>query len=168
MKKRKISLSVLTVLLFLCTVFTGVYGQVINDFVPVTTSAGTGSQITITGSGFGPGPASANKYVEFANADNGGLTGVKPALVEYVSWSDNQIVVIVPSRAGTGAINVYNGTSTVVSSSRLIVSYNIINATTYQVKHANRNTEGGYTWQLELEFNKQSNAMLIGRQSCPP
>ena len=158
MIKRRYSLSALTVLLFLCTVFTAAYGQVINNFSPNTTSAGTGSQITINGSGFGAGPASANKYVEFANSDNGGLTGVKPALVEYVSWADNQIVVIVPSGAGTGAINVYNGTSTAVSSSNLTVSYNIINASTYQVKHVNSNTQGGYTWQLEKSFDAQSNA----------
>ncbi|MDO8992713.1 MAG: matrixin family metalloprotease, partial [Daejeonella sp.] len=148
----------MTVLLFLCTVFTGVYGQSITSFSPNTTSAGTGSQVTITGSGFGPGPATANKYVEFANSDNGGLTGVKPALVEYVSWADNQIVVIVPSGAGTGAINVYNGTTTIVSSANLTVSYNIINASTYQVKHVNSNTQGGYNWQLEKGFDAQSNA----------
>jgi hypothetical protein len=157
-KKRKISLSVLTVVLLLCTVFTAAYGQVITNFSPNTSFSGTGSQITINGSGFGAGPASATKYVEFANSDNGGLTGVKPALVEYVSWADNQIVVIVPSGAGTGAINVSNGTATAVSSAALTVSYNIINASTYQVKHVNSNTQGGYTWQLERSFDAQSNA----------
>ena len=158
MKKSNISLSVLTVLLFMCTLFTAAYGQVITNFSPNETSAGTGSQITINGSGFGPGPASTNKYVEFANSDNGGLTGVRSALLEYVSWTDNKIVVIVPSGAGTGAIKVYNGTSTGVSSSSLTISYNIINASTYQLKHIDTNTQGGYTWQLELGFNGQSNA----------
>ena len=148
MKKWNSSLSVLTVLLLMCTVFTTAYGQVITNFSPTTTAAGTGSQITITGSGFGPGPASSNKYVEFANSDNGGLTGVQSALVEYVSWDDGKIVVIVPSRAGTGAIKVYNGTSTAVSSSSLTVSYNILNISTYQLKHIDANTQGGYTWQL--------------------
>jgi len=157
-EKRKLSLSILTVLLFVCTVFTGVYGQAIINFSPNTTTAGTGSQITINGSGFGSGPASATKYVEFASADNGGVTGVRPALVEYVSWTDNQIVVIVPSDAGTGAINVFNGTTTLVSAGNLIVSYNIINVSTYQVKHINSNTQGGYNWQLELSFDAQSNA----------
>ena len=158
MKKSNFSLSVLTVLLFTCTLFTVAYGQVITNFLPTTTSAGTGSQITITGSGFGPGPASITKYIEFANSDNGGQTGVKPALVEYVSWADDKIVVIVPSRAGTGSIKVYNGTSTGVSSSSLTVSYNIINVSTFQLKHVDANTQGGSTWQLELGFNGQSNA----------
>jgi len=157
-KKRNISLSVLTVLLFIFTVFTAVHGQVISSFSPNSTTAGTGSQITINGSGFGAGPASANKYVEFANADNGGITGVKPALVQYVSWADNQIVVIVPSGAGTGAISVYNGTATGVSSGSLTVLYNIINESTYQIKHVNNNSQGGYTWQLEKGFDAQSNA----------
>jgi hypothetical protein len=148
--------SVLTVILFLCTVFTGAYGQSITGFSPTTASAGTGSQITINGSGFGAGPATSSKYVEFANSDNGGLTGVRPALVEYVSWADNQIVVIVPSGAGTGAISVNNGTATAVSSGSLTVSYNIINASTYQVKHVNMNTQGGYTWQLEKSFDAQT------------
>lgn len=155
---RKISLAVLTVILFLCTVFTGVYGQVINNFSPLTTTAGTGSQITITGAGFGAGPASTTKYVEFANSDNGGLTGVRPALVQYVSWADNQIVVIVPSGAGTGAINVFNGTTTLISPVNLTVSYNIINQSAYQIKHINNNGQGGYTWQLEKSFDAQSNA----------
>lgn len=158
MNKWNISLSVLTVLLFICTLFTAAYGQVITNFLPTTTSAGSGSQITINGSGFGIGPASTNKYVEFANSDNGGLTGVKPALVEYVSWTDDKIVVIVPSGSGTGAIKVYNGTSTGASSSSLTISYNINNASSYQLKHIDANTQGGYTWQLELGFNGQSNA----------
>lgn len=156
MEKRKISLSVLTILLFFCTVFSAVYGQSITNFSPATTSAGTGSQITINGSGFGAGPASASKYVEFANADNGGLTGVKPALVEYVSWTDNQIVVIVPSGAGTGLIQVSNGTAIATSSATLTVTYNIINASTYQVRHVNKNSQGGYTWQLEKGFDERS------------
>ena len=160
MKKSNISLLALTVLLFLCTLFTAAYGQVITNFSPTTTSAGSGSQITINGSGFGIGIGTdlANKYVEFAKADDGGVTRVKPALVEYVSWADDKVVVIVPYGAGTGAIKVYNGTSTGVSSSNLTVSYSIINYSTYQLKHINDNTQGGYTFQLELGFNGQSNA----------
>ena len=157
MQKRIFNLSALTALLFLCTVFTGLFAQAITSFSPARISAGTGSQITIRGSGFGPGPASASKYVEFANSDNGGLTGVKPAAVEYTSWSDNQITVIVPEGAGTGAINVFNGTNAAVSANTLTVTYNIINITTYPVKHINDNTLGGYTWQLEKSFNAQSN-----------
>ena len=158
MKKSNISLLALTVLLFICTLFTAAYGQVITNFSPTTTSAGSGSQITINGSGFGIGPASTNYYVEFAKADDGGQTSVKPALVEYVSWADDKIVVIVPYGAGTGAIKVYNGTSTGVSSTSLTVSYSVINYSTYQLKHINDNTQGGYTFQLEQGFNGQSNA----------
>jgi predicted secreted Zn-dependent protease len=157
-KKSNISLLALTVLLFICTLFTSAYGQVITNFSPTTTSAGSGSQITINGSGFGIGPASTTNYVEFAKADDGGQTSVKPALVEYISWADDKVVVIVPYGAGTGAIKVFNGTSTGVSSSRLTVSYSVINYSTYQLKHINDNTQGGYTWQLELGFNGQSNA----------
>lgn len=155
---RTIRLLIPTVVLFLCTVFTGVFGQVITSFSPSTTSAGIGSQITINGSGFGSGPASSTKYVEFANSDNGGLTKVRPALVQYVSWNDNQIVVIVPSRAGTGAITVSNGTATTISTAILTVSFNIINHANYQIKHVNSNSQGGYTWQLEKSFDAQSNA----------
>ena len=158
MKIRKLILSVPLVLFLVMTVFTEANAQNISDFSPTTTTAGTGSQITINGTGFGSGPASANKYVEFPNADNGGLTSVLPALVEYVSWTDNQIVVIVPSGAGTGFIKVYNGTRLITSSGKLKVSYNIFNISTDQIKHINANTEGGYTWQLELSFNAQSNA----------
>jgi len=157
-KNKNLGLKTLTVLLLLCTVFNGLHAQVITSFSPNTTSAGSGSQITINGSGFGAGPASSSKYVEFANADNGGQTGVRPTLVEYASWTDNQIVVIVPSDAGTGAIRVSNGTATTVSAAILTVSFNIINQANNQIKHVNSNSQGGYTWQLELKFNAQSNA----------
>lgn len=158
MEKRKFRLSILAILLVLSTGFAEVFGQTITSFSPATISAGTGSQVTIDGSGFGAGPPSASKYVEFANADNGGLTNVKPAAVEYVSWTDTRIVVIVPYGAGTGPILVSNGTGSTTSSTNLVVSYNIINISTYQIKHVNKNTQGGYNWQLEKGFDAQSNA----------
>lgn len=156
MQKQIAHISALTILLCFCTVFTGLFAQVITDFTPASVSAGTGSQVTINGSGFGAGPASATRFVEFADADNGGTTGVKPALIQYAAWSDNQIIVIIPDGAGTGAINVTNGSTTGVSTSKLTISYALLNSGTFSIKHVNKNGLGGYTWQLEKAFDANS------------
>lgn len=126
--------------------------QSISDFSPLTISAGTGSQLTINGSGFGTGPAGAQKYVEFANADDGGSSYIRPQLTEYVSWTDNKIVVKVPSDSGTGLFRVISGANTLSPASELKVSYSINNVGADPLRHINSNTSGGSTFQLSNDF----------------
>jgi hypothetical protein len=128
------------------------YGQSITNFSPQSISSGTRSSLTITGLGFGTGPAGAQKYVEFPNADDGGMSYISPELSEYVSWSDNQIVVYVPSDAGTGPFRVVTDGNTVTSSTNLTVTFSIINSGVAK-RHVNKNGSGGYTFQLENAFN---------------
>ncbi len=122
----------------------------INSFSPTTITAGTNSVLTIDGSGFGASQGSS--VVQFKNADDGGASYIPiPFASQYISWSDTEIKVIVPSQAGTGTIRVV-AASTLTSSATLTISYAELNATyqsnPYQTDHVNRNSAGGLTWQM--------------------
>lgn len=128
----------------------------INNFNPSTVSAGTGTQLTINGSGFGNAQG-ATAYVEFQDADAGGGNNyMQPLASEYVSWSDNQIIIRVPKRAGTGTFRVRNGASTASSSSALTVTYSHLNVpyngNVFQVSFIDKHLNGGYIWQMNTDF----------------
>ncbi len=95
---------------------------VISSFSPTTAAAGVGIEFTITGTGFGTTPGS----VVFPDADNGGAGGIT---VSAISWTDNEIVTQVVSRAGTGQIRVITSDNVLSdpSSQTLTVPYNITN-----------------------------------------
>ncbi|MBL7891413.1 MAG: PKD domain-containing protein, partial [Bacteroidia bacterium] len=141
---------------------------VISSFNPAIITAGTKSQLTITGSGFGATRGSG--VVGFKNSDNGGSNYINPLASQYISWSDNQIVVEVPTKAGTGTIQVTQGSSA-TSSSLLTVSYSELNVSyddgsgmgAYLTDHVNSNGSGGYTWQMNTAFssNSAANASFI-------
>lgn len=99
----------------------------ITSFTPTTATAGTDTQITITGTSFGTNTGSA--AVMFPNADDGGATLIVTDATDIISWTTTQIVCKVPSGAGTGAIRVRDsgGTQSASSSSTLTVSYNLTN-----------------------------------------
>jgi hypothetical protein len=131
----------------------------ITSFSPATVAAGalldpTNNVLTINGSGFGS-PAGAAAVI-FDNADDGTggtLTGLTYDHPLIISWSDNQIQVRVPSKAGTGTFMVRDELGNISSSpSQLNVLYSILTAsfdvsgTTY-VKESNlmnANGTGGY------------------------
>ncbi len=154
-----------TLLLAASSFLGNAYGQAITGFAPLSIPAGTGAQLTISGSGFGAGPASTVNFVEFPNADNGGQNYIKPALTDYISWADGQIVVKVPSTAGTGLIRVTVGATTVPSAAILTISYNINTTNGRENRHVNTNTIGGYSFQLENGFNAVSDAKNSFRKS---
>ena len=134
---------------------------VINSFSPTTITAGTGSILTINGSGFGATQGAS--FVEFKNADNAGTNYIQPDVSQYMSWSDAQITVKVPSKtsvqanAGTGTIQVTVASNTAVSSGSLTIKYSEINlmysSVLYQTDHADDNGSGGYTWQMFTGFD---------------
>jgi len=96
---------------------------VISGLSPLELSAGTGEQLTISGSGFG-----SSGTVEFKNADDGGETFVAALDSQIVSWSDSQIVVEVPSGAGTGSVKVTDNSGvSVESANNLVVVYALSN-----------------------------------------
>lgn len=130
----------------------------ITNFSPTTITAGTASLLTINGSGFGATQGSGT--VGFKNADDGGATYITPLASQYVSWSNTQIQVRVPQNAGTGTIQVTQGTTT-TSASTLTISWANLNVEfdpgtgteAYQTDHINDNGSGGYTWQMNANVD---------------
>lgn len=106
--------------------------------------------LTIDGTDFLP--ASGSAAILFDDANNG--TGGTAFTVAYndplvVSWTNTQIQVRVPSRAGTGFFQVRNSAgSTVTSGSALNVIYGVLTSTlsgtTKQINLMDDNSLGGY------------------------
>jgi hypothetical protein len=152
----------------------------ITSFSPNPTNAGTvnpADYLNIIGTGFG----SIVGSVEFPNADNGGAGLIAPPNTsDYVSWSDNLIVVKVPTgvdpitstptNAGTGTFRVTTSTAAVFNSpSPLTVAYSHISinssfngfSTPTRQRYYLRNLDGagGYTFGYNTNF--VSNAPAI-------
>lgn len=135
---------------------------VISSFSPTAITAGTLSVLTIKGSGFGTNGGSAK--VEFKNADDGGSSYNTVPASNVVSWSDGEIQVKVPSKAGTGTFRVTDNTGTsIVSSNSLNVTYDQM---TYhdgtkenRLNLTNQNTTGGYTFQYNSSFKTNTAAV---------
>lgn len=142
----------------------------VNAFFPNPTDAGTVDPtdfLTITGSGFGASPGT----VTFPNADNGGSTNILPPnSSDYVTWTDNTIVVKVPSgssnNAGSGFF-VVNGIFT--PPVPLIVRYNHISInsnfsgfgtdTRQRFYLRNLDGNGGYTFVYNTGFEANTAAV---------
>jgi hypothetical protein len=90
----------------------------VNGLSPLTISAGSKSVLRITGSGFGNTQGTGT--VEFRNVDDGGASRFSPIPNEFISWSDTQIEVEVPSGAGSGTVNVITDGGTVFTSNESI------------------------------------------------
>ncbi|WP_161889428.1 T9SS type A sorting domain-containing protein [Pontibacter russatus] len=106
----------------------GAQAPSISSFSPITTNAGTGVVLTINGSGFGS--TRGKGAVEFKNADDGGQTWVRPLAPEYISWSDKQIKLYIPSVSeeggtpGSGLIQVVtDAESSTLSSVPIIIEF---------------------------------------------
>jgi PKD repeat protein len=138
----------------------------VTSFAPSSITAGTASQLTITGSGFGA--AQGTNVVQFKNADDGGATNITPHISQYVSWNNTQIVVQVPSKtgasgqAGSGTFSVVIAGVANVSPSSLTVTYghlNVYNSNTltvqqiFNTRHHNLNGSGGMTWRMHNLFD---------------
>ncbi|MFV9549764.1 T9SS type A sorting domain-containing protein [Algibacter sp. PT7-4] len=142
----------------------------ITNFSPTTTTAGTGSVITINGTDFG----AVKGKVGFANPDSGGMSGGNPDYVDaldsqVLTWSNTQITVEVPYLAGTGKIRItHDNNSTVESATSITITYAQQNVETdvgaglqaFQTQHYGDNTdspasgfEGGYTWEMQTDFH---------------
>lgn len=133
----------------------------INSFSPTSTTAGTMITLTINGTGFGS--AQGNGKVEFRNADNGGSGYMSPVQDEYISWSNTQIKVKIPSGAGTGDIKVTNNSGgSDVSSSDITINYNIKNTehngVQYRTNMVDSDGSGGIKFVFYTDFYNNSNA----------
>ena len=131
----------------------------ITSFNPTTATAGTKTELTINGSGFG-----SSGKIGFSDADEGGSAYVDALDTQIVSWSDSQIVVEIPSAAGTGTIRVTDDAtptpSSIVSSTNLTILYSELNyeydpgsgLQAYPIQHYGKSTNGGYEWSMQTDF----------------
>ncbi|TGE19700.1 matrixin family metalloprotease [Hymenobacter elongatus] len=136
---------------------------VITDLSPTVVPAGVEEILTLNGSGFGNDRGTGR--VEFRNADDGGATFVLPQVADYISWTDTQIRVRVPSYsitgspAGTGTVRVTTTAGLQANSATVLtVPYAASNVqaqerkTVVRPNHINQNGEGGYTFRFESGF----------------
>ena len=140
---------------------------VVAGFSPAQATAGTGAVLTLRGSGFGGGRGSGG--VDFSNADDGGATTTRALARDYLSWTDTQIQVRVPSAAtgghpaGTGPVTVTTADGAAATTAApLTIVYALINVeNTAQTladrpNHVATNATGGLTFRFGPNF--QSNA----------
>lgn len=136
----------------------------ISSLSPTVITAGTKSILTINGSGFGATRGSG--FVEFTTALG---TFAQPLARDYVSWNDNQIRVMVPSRlvgetadnsAANGPVRVTPASGSVSTSvGSITVKYALFNVpistgdTTAIMNMLNANSLGGYTLSFNNQFN---------------
>jgi hypothetical protein len=135
---------------------------VITSFSPTSAPGGTGTLLTINGSNFGTLQGSG--FVEFPNANDGGTSYVKPIASDYITWTNTQIVVRIPSTvvnpagcAGTGNFRVTNSDpNTGVSPTPLTITYTWTNiddgGVAVRPDLVNDNGSGGYTFQYYTTF----------------
>lgn len=109
---------------------------VIHTVDPMEIVAGNKSLLTITGAGFGD----TLGLVFFKNANNGGQSHFEILQTQIVSWTNTEIIVEVPSDAGTGPVIVVNGKSLeFVQTPSITITYAYLNFlhtdTKYHVKN---------------------------------
>jgi hypothetical protein len=141
----------------------------VSSLSPTQLAAGVGAVLTIRGSGFGATRGSGGVF--FRNADDGGATTDQARPADYLSWSDTQIQVRVPSLgvnnhpAGTGIVHVVAADGTTADSSTpLTVVYALANVgntggtVVDQPNHIATNTTGGITFHFGTNFQSSSAA----------
>ncbi len=138
-------------------VLSGLGSALISSIFPTTITAGTGSLLTINGSGFGSSPGT----VGFSDANSGGFSFYEALATQVVSWSNTQIVVEVPDRAGTGPIRVTPVSSpSAFSPGSLTVDWAVINVEydagtgefAYPARLQNTDGAGGYVFRYYTDF----------------
>jgi len=137
----------------------GAETAIILSFSPSTVNGGVRDLLTINGINFGSTQGSVN----FRDANFGGSQYFTALDSQIISWNPSQIVVEVPSRAGTGDIQVVTSTSnTFTSNDHLNVFYSQINpgnaTNAFTSQHFDVNGLGGYTWQMHTDFNANAAA----------
>ncbi|PIQ20405.1 MAG: hypothetical protein COW65_15165, partial [Cytophagales bacterium CG18_big_fil_WC_8_21_14_2_50_42_9] len=136
---------------------------VITNFTPDSITAGTGAILTITGSNFGA--ARGQGMVEFKDANDGAASFFSALPTDYVSWSDKEIQVKVPSNANgvaaTGEVRVTNNDLvTVTGNKTLFVKYAISSVikddVAYTPYHVNKDGNGGYIFRADNSVNAEA------------
>ncbi len=139
----------------------------ISSFSLDTLTSGTSTVLTINGSNFGF--ARGNGKVGFKDANFGdGRYYFSPRPESYISWSNSKIEITVPTRAGSGTVQVVNNldesgessTELEIKWAHLNLLFSGTNDTLfYEVDHVNDNAAGGYTWQMNPKFASNQSAV---------
>lgn len=133
---------------------------VISGLSPLELSAGRGERLVISGSGFG----NLEGTVAFKNADDGGSTFIEVLDSQIVSWSDTEIVVEVPTGAGTGSVKVTDSGGVSVESTGIEVEiiYALSNRVTdnneaLMVQHIGLEGDA-IEWNMNVDFESNTAA----------
>ena len=118
-----------------------VMGSVIVN--PTQVRAGVQDVILISGSGFGS--QTDNVAVGFSDANFGGSIYFDVLPSQIKSWSDTQILVEVPSRAGTGPVRLLLDDGTVLISDPITVVSSVINLNYNGIAFRTQHVDS-YTW----------------------
>ncbi|MBC5775780.1 T9SS type A sorting domain-containing protein [Pontibacter sp. KCTC 32443] len=127
---------------------------VVTSFSPKVASGGTETILTINGTGFGSVRGKGN--VSFKNADDGGRTFTEAPEDAYLSWTNTQIRMYVPSTgsddgtAGTGEIRITaNDGTTATTVDKITIPFTYTNlyedSLSYQPALIDVDDDGGYT-----------------------
>ena len=134
-----------------------------------TVAAGIAEVLTIKGSNFGF--IKNNGYVEFLDPNYGdGRFYPLYYPSSYLKWSNSEIQVMIPQRAGTGKIRVVNNSGeTGTSGQSIYVKYaqsnfgfrgnSSLDSGFFQPGHINLSGNGGYRWTMATNFEKNQNAV---------
>lgn len=153
----------------------------ITSFSPATLRAGTGDVLTISGTNFGTTQGSG--YVEFKNADDGGDSYIQPLPTDYVSWTNTEIKVKVPSNgidfgtAGSGTFRVVNSDPNTATSPGILTIIYAVSNVSYEDQDRNikeqsfiprlidQDGEGGYTFRFGANFEANKPALYAFKRS---
>ena len=138
--------------------------------------AGVSDLLTITGADFGGEQGS----ISFADANSGGRTFVAALDNQIKEWTNDNIIVEVPYRAGTGKIRVDKSSGeSLVSAEDVLIGYDHINVRytdgsgtkSYETQLTSDNGNGGYDFQFQSDFAdnigaSQAFISLIETWSC--
>lgn len=144
---------------------------IVSSIFPLEVTAGTQTVVTITGEGFGA--EQGNGFIAFKNADDGGQSFVGlHSGPHYLSWTDTQIELYVPSStlynsivAGTGNIKVVTdaGEST-ESTQQLTVDYaksEVIYSDQLNSTMLVGMQDGGYRFNLSQQLVDLAGAQMV-------
>ena len=111
--------------------------------------------LIINGNGFGSTPG----IVQFSDANTGGVGFISSNYkTDLIYWTDTEIQIKIPARAGTGSVEVYHQNGGLVGSSAIEIEWAVNpvfstyrgyeERTRQRAKFLDRNENGGYTLQI--------------------
>ncbi|MEM1122534.1 MAG: matrixin family metalloprotease [Bacteroidota bacterium] len=130
-------------------------------------TANEAEELIIEGSGFGNTPG----IIQFSNADAGGLGFINSTYgTDLIYWTDSEIRVKVPSKAGTGFVQIHHHNGRLVGNVPIRIEWAVNPVfSTYRgydermrqrVEFLNNNENGGYTLQVNT-----TNGFLADQQA---